>query len=173
MNALRLNRFRCIAWTRPCILVAALGLASAARALDEGDAAPAFSTNTLDGQPIGLAGLRGKVVLIDFWASWCAPCKEEMPVLEKLWRKYRDQGLVVVGVSVDNELPNAKTFIGQVKVTFPIVHDAKHTIADRYAPPRMPTSLIVDKTGKIRFVHGGFRKQDAAKLEHEIAQLLK
>ncbi len=173
MNATPQIRSRSVPWTLLCMLVVALGLASTVRALDSGEAAPPFSGNTLDGQPIGLAGLRGKVVVIDFWASWCAPCKEEMPVLERLWRKYRDQGLVVVGVSVDNELPNAKTFIGQVKVTFPIVHDAKHAIADRYSPPRMPTSLIVDKAGKIRFVHGGFRKQDAAKLEQEIAQLLK
>jgi peroxiredoxin len=113
------------------------------------------------------------IVLLDFWASWCAPCKEEMPFLESLHKRFAKQGLVIVGVSVDNERENATKFIENLKVTFPIVHDAKHGVADAYKPPRMPTSFIIDREGKIRFVHAGYRKDDAKKIEQQIIKLLK
>jgi peroxiredoxin len=143
-----------------------------ARAIEAGQVPPDFKLKTLSGQEISLSGLRGKVVILDFWASWCAPCKDEMPVLERLHKKYGSKGLVIVGISVDNELANAKKFIDGVKVTFPIVHDAKKSVADAYKPPRMPTSLVLDREGKVRFVHAGFRKEDAQKLEKEVAGLL-
>jgi peroxiredoxin len=154
-------------------LCIAFGTAALARALKPGDRAPELSGASLDGQNISLAALRGKVVLIDFWASWCAPCKEEMPFLEGLYKRLRSQGLVVVGVSVDAERENAMGFIGKMKVSFPIVHDGKHAIADRFKPPRMPTSYILDKEGKIRHVHEGWRKEDARKVEQEITALLR
>lgn len=144
-----------------------------ARALDVGDTPPDWALTTLAGKPISLASLRGKVVLIDFWASWCAPCKEEMPFLESLHKKNAGKGLVIVGVSVDQERANADKFIKALKVTFPVVHDEKHAVADQYKPPRMPTSFVLDKAGKVRFVHAGFRKDDAASIEREIAELLK
>ena len=144
-----------------------------ASALDVGDTPPDWSMTTLAGKPISLASLRGKVVLIDFWASWCAPCKEEMPFLEGLHKKHGGAGLVIVGVSVDKDRENADKFIRALKVTFPIIHDDKHTVADQYKPPRMPTSFVLDRQGKVRFVHAGYRKEDAVSLEREIAQLLK
>jgi peroxiredoxin len=155
-----------------CGALLALALPAFVHALEVGEAPPEIGLTTLDGKPVTLAALRGKVVLIDFWASWCAPCKEEMPFLEGLHKRLGKRGLVVVGVSVDSELANAKRFIEGVKVSFPIVHDAKHSVADRYRPARMPTSLIVDRAGKIRFVHGGFRKDDAKTIEQEISKLL-
>jgi cytochrome c biogenesis protein CcmG, thiol:disulfide interchange protein DsbE len=149
------------------------GAAALARALEPGDRAPELSGASLDGQAISLATLRGKVVLIDFWASWCAPCKEEMPFIERLYRRLRSQGLIVVGVSVDAERENARDFIAQLKVSFPIVHDAKHAIADRFKPPRMPTSYVLDREGKIRHVHEGWRKEDEREVEQEITALLR
>jgi len=144
-----------------------------ALALEVGAAPPDIAMTTLAGKPISLASLRGKVVLIDFWASWCAPCKEEMPFLEALHKKHSRSGFVIVGVSVDSERANADKFIRDLKVTFPIVHDEKHVVADSYKPPRMPTSFILDRAGKVRFVHAGYHKDDAAKIEREVAQLLK
>lgn len=158
------------------IMLAALMLASAtplARALEVGTAPPDFSLTTLDGKKVSLASLRGKVVIVDFWASWCAPCKEEMPVLESLYKRFGSKGLVVVGVSVDNDRKNAKTFIDGMKVSFPIVHDADKSVAGKFKPPRMPTSYVIDKAGKVRFVHAGFRKDDAKELEEQVVSLLK
>lgn len=140
--------------------------------VQKGQAAPAISGKDIKGKSVSLAGLKGKVVLVDFWASWCAPCKEEMPILEKLHSKYAKQGLSIVGVSVDNELENAADFAKKVGVSFTIVHDKGHAIADRYKPAKMPTSFILDRDGKVRFVHEGFEKADAKKIEAEIKSLL-
>jgi cytochrome c biogenesis protein CcmG/thiol:disulfide interchange protein DsbE len=159
---------------RALALVAALFASPMlAVALDVGDAPPDVAMTTLAGKPISLASLRGKVALIDFWASWCAPCKEEMPFLESLHKKHGSSGLVIVGVSVDSDRGKADRFIRDLKVTFPIVHDEKHAVADQYEPPRMPTSFILDREGKVRFVHAGYHKDDAAKIAREVAQLLK
>jgi cytochrome c biogenesis protein CcmG/thiol:disulfide interchange protein DsbE len=155
-------------------LFALVGLPALALAVDVGEPPPEINLPDLNnGKKISLAALRGKVVLVDFWASWCAPCKEEMPVLESLHKRFKDSGLVIIGVSVDNEAANAKKFLSSVKVSFPIVHDAGHAVADKFKPPRMPTSYVIDKAGKIRFIHAGFRKEDAKKLEDEIIKLLK
>lgn len=158
-----------------CAVVAAALVSLAvvpAAALNRGARAPEIGLNDLDGNAIRMAGLRGKVVLVDFWASWCAPCREEMPVLERLHNTYKDRGLVIVGVSQDRNVGNIRTFLRQTPVTFPIVHDAAHAVAGRYGPPRMPSSYIIDRRGVVRFVHGGFRAGDGATMEREIQGLL-
>jgi peroxiredoxin len=156
------------------VLMALIGMPALALAVEVGEPPPEINLPDLNsGKKISLAALRGKVVVIDFWASWCAPCKEEMPVLESLYKRFKDKDLVIIGVSVDNEAANAKKFLSGVKVSFPIVHDAGHVVADKFKPPRMPTSYVIDKTGKIRFVHAGFRKEDAKKIEDEVTKLLK
>lgn len=156
------------------VLMALFGMPALALAVEVGEPPPEINLPDLNsGKKISLAALRGKVVVIDFWASWCAPCKEEMPVLESLYKRFKDSGLVIIGVSVDNEAANAKKFLSGVKVSFPIVHDGGHVVADKFKPPRMPTSYIIDKAGKIRFVHAGFRKEDAKKIEDEVTKLLK
>jgi cytochrome c biogenesis protein CcmG, thiol:disulfide interchange protein DsbE len=146
---------------------------SSVHALETGVRQPEIGLSDRNGKRIDLASLKGKVVLIDFWASWCAPCKQEMPVLERLYQKYKGEGLVIVAVSVDKESSNITDFLKQVRVSFPIVHDRDHDVADRFQPPRMPSSYIVDRKGIVRYVHGGFRSEDAAKLEAEIKSLLK
>ena len=157
-------------------LVLSLGLAAVAgtaSALDKGTRLPEFGAKDLTGKPVSLGSLKGKVVIVDFWATWCAPCKEEMPVLERLYKKYKDKGLVVVGVSVDEEAGNVGPFIKKMKVSFPIVHDAGHKVADRFKPPKMPSSYVVDRKGIVRYIHEGFHAKDAAALEKEVAALLK
>ena len=154
-------------------LLALLGMPALALAVEAGEAPPEINLADMSGKKISLAALKGKVVVVDFWASWCAPCKEEMPVLESLYKRFKDSGLMIVGVSVDNELANAKKFLTGVKVSFPIVHDGGHVVADKFKPPRMPTSYVIDKTGKVRFVHAGFRKEDAKELQDQVVSLLK
>ncbi|MBW2717454.1 MAG: TlpA family protein disulfide reductase [Deltaproteobacteria bacterium] len=110
------------------------------------------------GNNVDLNELKGKVVVIDFWASWCGPCRQEMPVLEALHKKYAKQGM-------DN-------FLKGTPASFRIVHDRKLAVAAKYEPGTMPSSYFVGRDGKIRYVHEGFRKKDAAELEERIKQLL-
>lgn len=147
-------------------------LTGAAHALDKGAAAPEIALKTLSGQPIKLSALKGKVVLVDFWASWCAPCRESMPFLEKLSKSYKDQGLVVLGVNIDNDIDAARKFLKEMPVSFQVVNDAQKSVAKAYAPPTMPSSYIIDKRGVVHVVHAGFRRADAAKIEAEIKSLL-
>jgi len=154
------------------VVATTLAVALSATALEAGSRAPEIGLEDLNGRPVRMRALRGKVVIVDFWASWCAPCREELPVLDGLYRRYREQGLVVVGVSVDRTLRNARGFLRRVPVSFPVVHDARHQVAGRYSPPRMPSSYIVDRRGVVRHVHEGFRSGDAAVIERQVRALL-
>lgn len=150
-----------------------LVLAASASALSVGQRAPEIGLRSLDGATVTMSELRGKVVLVDFWATWCSPCRDELPHLQRLYRELSTEGLVVVGVSVDREADNVRSFVRRLGLTFPIVHDAQHVVADRYHPTTMPTSYIVDRDGTVRFVHVGFRNADVADLEREIRGLLR
>jgi peroxiredoxin len=152
-------------------LLVSLG-ALTASALDAGERAPELGRADLDGNTIRMAGLRGKVVVVDFWATWCEPCREELPVLNRLYRRHRSEGLVVVGVSVDNAEDNVREFLGEFPLAFPIIHDSGHQIAGRYAPPSMPSSYIIDRRGVVRHVHQGYRARDAEVITREIRALL-
>ena len=147
-------------------------IATSALALEAGERAPEIGLRDLNGRQVTMASLRGKVVLIDFWASWCEPCAQEMPVLERLYAQYRAQGFTVVGVSIDRDVANARTFLGRHRVSFPIVHDGGQQVAGRYRPPRMPSSYIIDRQGVVRHVHAGYRAGDARVFESEIRALL-
>lgn len=152
---------------------AALLITSYVAALDAGQRAPALTGTPLGGGArIDLSQHRGSVVVVDFWASWCEPCAEAMPVLERIYQRYRRQGLVVIGVSQDREAANARTFLQRTRVSFPVMHDADHSVAGRYRPPTMPSSYIIDRQGVVRHVHAGFRSGDARRLEAQIRELL-
>jgi cytochrome c biogenesis protein CcmG/thiol:disulfide interchange protein DsbE len=153
-------------------LVLGLGLAPHAVALDAGAKMPEIALADLGGKKIDLASLAGKVVIVDFWATWCAPCREELPELEKFHKKYGAKGLAIVGVSVDKEPGGIKDFLDKLKVTFPVVHDAGHQVSGKYSPPRMPSSYIIDRKGVVRYVHGGYRAGDAAEFDKQIQELL-
>lgn len=155
------------------VLIALLGFASVGLALEAGQAAPAIQLKDLSGKPVSLASFKGKVVIIDFWASWCGPCRQSMPVLERLSKTYKDKGLVVLGVNIDNDAKTAAKFLSEVPVSFVVVNDASKSVAKAYAPPTMPSSYLVDREGRVRHVHAGFKSGDAKELEAEVQQLLK
>lgn len=171
------QRVRAGGWRR-VVLASMLGLLSAvvstraALAIDEGAAAPEIKLNDLSGKPVSLSSFKGKVVLVDFFASWCAPCREELPVLDKLSKTYGSKGLVVLGVNIDNDVKTAAKFLKDVPVSFTVVNDKDKKVAKAYAPPTMPSSYIIDKEGRVHHVHAGFRASDAAKLEAELKKLL-
>jgi len=152
-------------------LIGFCSLAWAERA-DIGRSAPTFNTTSLDGQPISLQGLRGRVVLIDFWASWCTPCREEFPELETLYRNLRQQGVEIVAISVDRDRENVDAFLAKHPVSFHIVHDPGKVLASQFSPRAMPTLYILDQSGVVRYVHLGFQRSYIQKYQEEIALLL-
>lgn len=116
--------------------------------------------------------IKGKVVIVDFWASWCEPCKVELPALNKLYLKYKDKGLVVVGVNVDDDPKDAKAFLAGTPVEFPLVFDKGKKMAESIGVEKMPTSFILSKA-KIVKMHEAFHSGDDKKMETEILALLK
>lgn len=158
------------------LILAALAVATlttSAFALRAGARAPEIGLSDLSGNRITIASLRGKVVLVDIWASWCEPCAVEMPVLERLYRQYRGEGFTVVGVSVDSQRRNIDRFFQRHgRVSFPIVHDPSRRVAGAYATPAMPSSYLIDRNGIVRYTHAGFRASDERILEREIRTLL-
>jgi thiol-disulfide isomerase/thioredoxin len=122
--------------------------------------------------PLGLASLRGKVVLVDFWASWCEPCRHSFPWLNEMQAKYADRGLVVIGVNVDRERAEADRFLHDVPAQFRIVYDSAGTIATHYDLPGMPVSYVIGANGEVVQRHVGFRAALRAEREAELQKLL-
>jgi thiol-disulfide isomerase/thioredoxin len=121
---------------------------------------------------LDLARYRGKVVLVDFWASWCEPCRHSFPWLNTMQSKYADRGLVVIGVNVDRDRADADRFLHDVPASFQIVYDPEGTLAARYDLPCMPVSYVIGPQGDIVARHIGFRSSLSAEREAEVQKLL-
>lgn len=136
-------------------LVATLGAARAQIKAGEVFPTPAAHgvVNLAGGE---LPATQGKIVLVDFWASWCAPCKASFPMMGRLQKDYAERGFTVVAISIDEKPALATAFVKKMAPAFPTLHDRAQTLVQRVAPPTMPTSYLVDREGKVRFVHSGF-----------------
>jgi peroxiredoxin len=152
--------------------LAACALAAPARALESGDAAPAFSAPGVTGGVISLASYRGRVVYLDFWASWCGPCAQALPALERLRREFPADAFSVVAVNVDQNPALAKSFLRRRPVGYPSALDPEGAIPGRYGVASMPTSFLIDRDGIVRHVHRGFRAEDEALLRERIQELV-
>jgi thiol-disulfide isomerase/thioredoxin len=121
---------------------------------------------------LGLEQLRGKVVVVDFWASWCEPCRHSFPWLNEMQARYGGRGLVIIGVNVDRERAEAERFLREVPATFRIVYDPTGALASRYEVPGMPSSYVIGPKGDIVGRHIGFRNGLRAEREAELRKLL-
>src|SRR5215467_9715639 len=139
------------------VALAAIGPTPAAWSVASGDAAPACSAQLLDGaRTVSLADYRGKVVYLDFWASWCAPCRESFPFMNELQRDLAGKGLQIVAVSVDKTADDAKRFLARYPASFTIVLDAAATCPAAFRLEGMPSSYVIDRSGAVPAVHVGF-----------------
>lgn len=119
-------------------------------------AAPDFTLESSGGGAVTLSELRGRVVLINFWASWCGPCRQEMPLLDQLFRQHEPLGFTVLGVNVDEDPRRARSVLSKIPVSFPIVFDGANAVSKLYGVVVMPTTVIVDRRGTIRHLHKGY-----------------
>ena len=154
-------------------LLLSLALVGPAGAAKVSGPAPDFTLKSLDGKNIKLSELRGNVVLINFWASWCAPCRQEMPLLNKIHNKYAPLGFTVLGVNVEEQVANARGFIRDFPVDFPILLDSSNQVSKLYKVIAMPTTVVVDRDGNMRFLHQGYQPGDEKEYRKMVKALVR
>ena len=139
----------------------------------EGFTAPDFTLELLDGGNITLSDLQGKVVLVNFWTSWCPPCRKEMPAIESVYRSYKDLGLVVVGLNLtaQDSKPDVSAFVQEIGVTFPIALDVNNAVGNLYRVTALPTSFFIDRKGVIRSIIVGGPMSEAV-IQSKVEELL-
>jgi peroxiredoxin len=154
---------------------AALAVAGStfAASLALNEKAPDFTLRSVDGQNLRLQEQRGHVVLVNFWATWCGPCRQEMPHLNRLYEKYRASGLVLLGVNVDDDTRNAIGVASKLGLKFPVLPDADKNVSKQYALSAMPSTVLIDRDGRVRYVHRGYRDGFEDLYDKQIRELLK
>ena len=169
--ALPLTRRRLLRQGATAALLLGSGGALQAAALQA--AAPDFSLRSVDGPNLRLQEQRGRVVMLNFWATWCGPCREEMPQLNKLYAKYRASGFVLLGVNVDEDARHAAEVAKRMGVAFPVLLDTDKAVSHRYAVSTMPSTLLIDRDGRLRYLHLGFHAGYEDEYERQIRELLR
>ena len=135
--------------------------------------APDFTLKTLSGKNVKLSEMRGTVILLNFWASWCAPCRLEMPLLSDLHNKYKDLGFAVLGVNVEEDTNMARRYIADRPVDFPILLDNTNKVSKLYKVIAMPTTVLIDRDGNMRYLHQGYKPGDEKKYKKMVKKLIR
>ena len=156
----------------PALLLLAAGLTAGATA-PAPSPAPDFSLPARDGGEVRLSSLKGQVVMINFWATWCGPCRKEMPLLEQLQAKYGPLGFTLLGVNVEPDSAAATAWLKGVPVSFPILFDTRNAVAESFGVQGMPSSVFVDRAGRVRHVHRGYQPGDESQYADLIRSLVK
>ena len=153
--------------------LAVAALTPAAAATTATPLAPDFTLRGADGRNVRLDELRGQVVLVNFWATWCGPCREEMPRLDMLYQKYHKSGFVLLGVNVDDDPHTALATAAKLNVSFPVLLDTDKKVSKLYDLNTMPSTVVIDRDGKMRFLTRGFHAGTERDYEQQIRGLLK
>jgi len=154
--------------------VAALSLSLPALAgSSSGGPAPAFTLASRAGQDVSLAQYKGNVVMINFWASWCGPCRQEMPLLETIYKKYNKMGFTMLGVNVEPDSNAANDWLKATPVSFPILYDRDSKVSKLYDVAGMPSTVIIDRSGKLRVLHRGYKPGDENEYLDSIRSLIR
>jgi peroxiredoxin len=155
------------------VIVAALTLSLPALAGTPTGPAPAFTLAARSGQDVSLAQYKGQVVMINFWASWCGPCRQEMPLLEQMHKRYSALGFTLVGVNVDANSKDAEEWLTKTPVTFPVLFDRESKVSAMYDVKAMPSTVFIDRQGNVRALHRGYKAGDESEYLNQIRALLK
>jgi thiol-disulfide isomerase/thioredoxin len=140
---------------------------------DAAGPAHAFALSNLAGQSDALSQYKGQVVMVNFWATWCGPCQQEMPLLDQMYKKYKPAGFTLIGVNVDKEAPAVKELLARKPVSFPVLLDPANQVSKAYHVDEMPSSVIIDRKGQIRYIHRGYKPGDENEYQDRIRQLIR
>ena len=155
------------------LLTFLLAIAPLAVAVTSEGPAANFTLKSASGENIRLSEYRGQVVLINFWASWCGPCRQEMPELDAIQRKYKPLGFTVFGVNVEQNRELADKVLRDIPVSFPILFDDENKVSKQYDVDAMPVTVLVDREGQIRFMHRGYKPGYEQEYERQVRILVK
>jgi peroxiredoxin len=136
-------------------------------------AAPDFDLASRDGGRVALSDLTGQVVMVNFWATWCGPCRQEMPQLEALYERYSDLGFTLLGVNVEEDSSGADAFLADTPVSFPILFDPENQVSELYNVVAMPSTVLIDKSGNLRFIHHGYQPGYENEYQSQIRALIR
>ena len=136
-------------------------------------AAPNFTLKSLSGKNIKLSELTGNVVLLNFWATWCGPCRQEMPLLNAIHKKYEALGFTVLGVNVEEQSDSARSYIKDSPVDFPILLDSSNKVSKLFNVVAMPTTVVIGRDGNMRFLHQGYKPGDEAEYRKMVKKLIR
>src|SRR5882672_12947007 len=135
--------------------------------------APDFALRSLEGPNLRLQEQRGRVVMVNFWATWCGPCRIEMPHLARLYDKYRASGFQLLGINIDEDPRQAATVATKLGLRFPVLFDTEKKVSKLYDLSTMPSNVLIDRDGKVRYIHRGYRDGYEDTYEKQIRELLK
>ena len=157
------------------LLLATFGAAASmsAQSIAPATGAPDFTLRTMDGHNLRLVEQRGQVVLVNFWATWCGPCRQEMPHLNKLYDKYRASGFVLLGVNVDEDPQLAAGIAAKLGLHFPVLLDTDKKVSKLYALETMPSTVLIDRDGRVKYLHRGYVSGYEDTYDKQIRELLK
>lgn len=155
------------------ILTLLMGAITGLRACALAAEAPDLAFSDEAGRTLRLADFKGRVVLLDFWASWCLPCRVSFPAVDALHKELGPRGFAAVAINVDEQRKNADSFLGARPHTMPVVFDPKGRAAEAYALAAMPSALVLDRSGQVRFRHMGYTEKTIGQYRTEVLQLLK
>jgi peroxiredoxin len=155
------------------LLVTVFAVTSLASSGLEGQVAPDFALKSSTGENLRLSEYRGNVVMINFWATWCGPCRQEMPLLDELYTRYERVGFRLLGVNIDDDSRRAMQMIEDLGVSFPVLFDTRKEVSKLYEVEAMPVTVLVDREGNVRYVHHGYKPGYEDKYLDQVRSLLR
>jgi peroxiredoxin len=158
-------------WLRATALAATLAVSSLVGASSA--LAPPFALPSRSGDVVSLDKLKGQVVMLNFWASWCGPCRQEMPLLDQMHKRYSALGFTMIGVNVEANTQDAEKWLSQTPVTFPVLFDKENKVSKLYDVNAMPSTVFIDRKGNVRYLHRGYKPGDESEYLNQIRALLK
>jgi peroxiredoxin len=158
-------------WMRVAALGSALAMSSLVGA--SASMAPSFALPSRSGDTVSLDKYKGQVVMLNFWASWCGPCRQEMPLLDQMHKRYSALGFTLIGVNVEANTKDAERWLTETPVSFPVVFDKDSKVSKLYDVSAMPSTVFIDRKGNVRYLHRGYKAGDESEYLNQIRALLK